>query len=159
MHLEIFPESFDFYTYGRIEKNKSLFDHLQTKLHVLFSLRGDENSIAVVCFNEIPAADGLTEEESKSFAVELANTLVSKFVNQVAEIGDETIYISAPEILDEDPIRNRNLLKLIQNELLGEHVHNKNARVLRQNYYFKNGPDAAPTQIALLLLKSNEGHG
>lgn len=144
---EFFPEKFEFFGYGNVERLREpkasqraepkASQRAEPKTEprqepllrniaatVLLRLSGDERGVCAVIFESLPYIPAIAHprqslDERASMAVEIANILVSKFANLIANHTDELVAVSPPELVAIDDARHRNLLIAARNIVAG----------------------------------------
>jgi len=87
-----FPEGFDFFNLGKVKPAGASGIMEEPKLLISFSLTGEENGTCLVWFEKTP--------QNESMALELANILASKFVNNLCDDEGLAIEMRPPQIID-----------------------------------------------------------
>lgn len=155
-----FPKKFDFFSVGQINQ-KNISKNLLTQIAatVVFKIKGEENGLCAVCFENFPTnkdtkVTPLSFEKRNSMIIELSNVLVSKFVNSMSEYFDAQIEISPPMFIQHEEFKFRHLFGAIRNAVLNPKKNDvPNTKV--KTYTFGNKKNYI--RLALIYIHSPEG--
>lgn len=107
---EAFPEKFDFFHLGRIERT-SPYPALSQPVApfvVVFKVSGDEIGHCIVAFERQPG-----DADRESMFVELANIMASKFATQLSDFTNGYVKISPPEVVRPGERRHKGLMTVV----------------------------------------------
>lgn len=127
-----FPERFEFFHYGQVERAAPHPSPYQASpFVVIFKVTGDEVGHCVVAFDTAPE-----NAEQESMVIELANVMASKFVTQLSGLNGLLIGLSPPSVLKNGEKRHRSLLRLVQDAVTYhyEFTEGSGRRGLRMTY-------------------------
>lgn len=109
---DAFPEMFDFFHLGRIERTAP-YPALQqpaAPFVVVFKVTGDEIGHCIVAFDKAPQG-----ADRESMAIEIANIMASKFVTQLSDLINGYVKITPPTVIRPGEKRHRGLVTVVEN--------------------------------------------
>ena len=109
---DYFPTRFDFFSYGRVEsvaRPCELRELIASPFLLTFRVTGEETGLCVVAFDSRPL-----KEDDASMYTEIANILVGKLVNALAEMTGGGLQLTPPEQIALGERKHRYLIATFQ---------------------------------------------